>query len=63
MLMRPSSMSFWTKDRDRPSSTETRKRSSRCPLKSDGTVHAWGTFHQDDVPLPNRGYLAISANR
>jgi len=32
-------------------------------LKSDGTLVAWGSFDQDDIPQPNRGYLAMTANR
>src|SRR2546426_11849899 len=32
-------------------------------LKSDGTLVAWGSFDQDDIPQPNRGYLAMTANQ
>lgn len=32
-------------------------------LKSDGSLIAWGQLDQDDVALPNRGYLAMTANK
>ena len=35
----PSAMSFWIWERERPRGPTTRKRSSRWPLKSGGTVN------------------------
>jgi alpha-tubulin suppressor-like RCC1 family protein len=32
-------------------------------LKSDGRLLAWGVIDQEDVPLPNEGYQAASANQ